>query len=161
MGSGIPGTGISSRRSIPCMGPPLIDFDSIPRQSGAARFYALSASGAKLGKSEPASAPDPRIRRPVPPASVPPPRPPRCARGATGNGHARGEFPSLPPLHEGAKEIGLGDDPDKAAAIDHREPSYLVIEHQDRRLPRVLARAHDDGALRHYRFDAHSRDQVV
>src|SRR5262245_64815263 len=27
MGSGIPGTGISSRRPIPCMGPPLIDFD--------------------------------------------------------------------------------------------------------------------------------------
>src|SRR5262249_56591304 len=39
-------------------------------------------------------------------------------------------LPSRGSLHEGAKEIGLGNDPDKAAAVDHRERSYLVIEHQ-------------------------------
>src|SRR5262249_39690454 len=71
MGSGIPGTGISSRRPIPCMGPPLIDFDqgqgsrialdNILGRAGAIRFYALSASSAKLGESEPASAARPGL----------------------------------------------------------------------------------------------------
>jgi hypothetical protein len=40
----------------------------------------------------------------------------------------------LGPDFDAAQEISLGDDADELAAIDHREPAHLILQHQFRRL---------------------------
>jgi hypothetical protein len=48
------------------------------------------------------------------------------------------------------QEIALGDDPDKPAAVHHREAAQIVLQHQLRRLPHRIAGRDRNHPARHH-----------
>src|SRR4030095_16455366 len=68
---------------------------------------------------------------------------------------------SLRRLRERSKQVGFRDDSDQREDVDDRKRTYLVLEHQLRRGPRVAAQIDGDDTLRHRGRDGHTCEQVI